>query len=116
MKKEIGFNNGFITALALFLEHKNFIEQIHKDKEENVISDLRLYAATDHLYDLEMPNVLSRDLMKRIARFRAECFNHRLDTFTSIETTDKLFTECEDILAEIDRKVFKTKKVIMIFR
>ena len=55
---KIEFNNGFVTAIALFLEHKLFTELLPKDKEGKLICDLRLYGATDHLYNIEIPKSL----------------------------------------------------------
>ena len=111
------FNNGFITAIALFLEHKNFDSHI-PTKDGEVISDLRLYGATDHLYDLELSKEtpISYKLKKRIAKWRVKCFHHRLDHFKTTDFTNVLFKEAEDILAQIDKEVFKTKKVVMKYR
>jgi len=112
----IKFNTGFITAIALFLEHKNFISHMPKDKEGKIITDLRLYGATDHLYDLEIPKNLPRNLRKRILKWVTNCFKHRLDLFKDTKITDELFKEAENILAYIDNKIFKTKKVVMRYR
>lgn len=110
------FNNGFVTAIALFLEHKNFNEMLPKDKESKVICDLRLYGATDHLYDIEIPTTLSEKLKNKIIGWRDRCFHYRLEHFKDTKITDKLFTEAEDILKRIDEEVFKTKKVVMNYR
>jgi len=62
------FNNGFITAIALFLEHKSDIKYAPKDKNGKlVISDLRLYVASDHLYEMEIPKSIIRKA--KICRF-----------------------------------------------
>ena len=116
----IEFNNGFITAIALFLEHKNFTDQVIRARDTgNVTCDLRLYGASDHLYDMEVPSDLSKKnkaLVNRIIKFRAKCFEHRLDRLKDTNLTDSLFTEAEDILAEVDRLIFKTDKVVMNYR
>jgi hypothetical protein len=112
----IEFNNGFITAITLFLEHKNFISHQLRDKENKIISDLRLYCATDHLYDLEIPKKLPKILRNRILRWRHSCFHHRMDSFKSNEIPDKLFKEAEQILKAIDEQIFKTKKVVIRYR
>jgi len=113
--REIEFNNGFITAIALFLEHKDNWQLI-KNKEGKIISDLRLYGATDHLYDMEIPKKLSEKLKRRILRWRAKCFHHRLENFKDRKISDELFKEAEQILKAIDEEIFKTKKVVMNFR
>jgi hypothetical protein len=113
MKHQIEFNNGFITAIALFLEHKNAMQLLPKDKEGKLITDLRLYGATDHLYDLEIPKGIDNTLKKLIIKWRDECFHNRLAFFKTTEVSNRLFEEAENILAEIDRMIFKTKKVVM---
>lgn len=110
------FNNGFITALALFLEHKNADWHVPKDKEGELITDLRLYGATDHLYDLEIPKKLPDKIKKRINSLMSKAFLHRLDRFEDNKYTDSLFKEAEQILKAIDEQLFKTKKVIMNYR
>ena len=110
------FNNGFVTAIALFLEHKNFDSHLPKDKEGKVICDLRLYGASDHLYDMEIPEVFDSKLRNRILEWKDKCFENRLEHFKDTKITDIIFKEAEDILACIDEEVFKTKKVIMKYR
>ena len=118
-KSKIDFNNGFITAIALFLEHKD-CWQIVIDKNNKIISDLRLYGATDHLYDLEIPLNLNPKIYKRIFSWRKKCFEYRLDSRIDKEKfsklTDELFEEAENILKSIDEKIFKVKKVKMNYR
>ena len=113
---KVEFNTGFITAIALFLEHKNQDLHMPEDKDGKLISDLRLYGATDHLYDLEIPKTINPKIFKRIHKWRAKCFHHRMDSFKDTKLTDKLFKEAEDILAQIDMQVFTAKKVVMKYR
>ena len=152
--KETDFNNGFITAINLFLEHKdNYLDAGRKKMQEFKISDLRLYGATDHLYDMEIPKSLQKKtiiscffkrvfvdswfgkyikffggnpeilvpykgiakLVLKIHIWREKCFEHRLSQ-NDFEFTDKIFAEGEDILAQIDKEVFHTAKVVMNYR
>lgn len=113
---KIEFNNGFVTAIALFLEHKNFTSHLPRDKENKLICDLRLYGASDHLFDLETPKSLPGKIKKRINSLRSKAFLHRLDHFEDSKYTDYLFKEAEHILKAIDEQVFKTKKFIMRYR
>lgn len=106
------FNNGFVVAIGLFLEHKWQFREL-KGKG---FSDLRLYCATDHLFDMEIPNNISEELKERIEKWREECFKNRLNITKNYEVGDKLFEEGEDILKEIDEEVFKTKEVEMNYR
>jgi hypothetical protein len=115
MNRKYEFNNGFITAITLFLEHKDGWQLIRM-KDNKVISDMRLYGATDHLYDLEIPKIISEKLKKTILSWRSECFKYRLLHFTDTSITDRLFREAEDIIAKIDMEVFHTKKIVINYR
>lgn len=116
MKNSITFNNGFVTAMTLFLEHKMWTELLPRDKNGKVYLDLRLYGATDHLYNMEIPEILSKKLQKRIFIWRDKCFKNRMNNFKNTLVTDELFKEAEDILAKVDEEIFKIKKVIMRYR
>jgi len=112
------FNNGFITAIALFLEHKNFSSHMIRDNAGKVTHDMRLYGATDHLFNIEIPFDcgLGSHLETRIVKWREKCLHHRLTTFEDTKITSELFKEGEDILAMIDKIIFKTKRVQMTHR
>jgi hypothetical protein len=114
------FNNGFITAIALFVQHKNQISHLMRDDKGKVKSDMRLYAAADHLYEMEIPKNssinISRNLRIKIIKWRDDVFHHRMDFFEDTIITDRLFKEGEDILASIDEEIFKTKQVKMHYR
>lgn len=114
--KKIEFNSGFVTAISLFLEHKMFTDMLPKDKEGKIICDLRLYTATDHLYDMEIPEVFDGKLRNRILDWKSKCFENRMEHFKDTKITDALFKEAEDILAQIDLQMFQTKKVIIKYR
>ena len=114
--KKIYFNNGFIIALALFVEHKNFTSHICRDKDGKVYNDLRLYGATDHLYDLEIPKRFPVKLRKRIHRFKQKCFHFRMANFKDTKISDKIFKEAEDILVQIDKQIFKLEKIQIHYR
>lgn len=121
--REIEFNNGFITAIALFLEHKNRKDDLSRNQKGMIISDLRLYGATDHLFDLEIPKFVKTHMpadmekvLVKIIKWKEECLNYRLSNLETMEVADRLFKEAEDILKMIDEKMFKTKKVVMHYR
>lgn len=111
--QKIEFNNGFITAIALFLEHKNRESHMPKTEEGKLICDIRLYGAADHLFDLEIPNKLPNNLKKRISKWTAKCIHNRLENKNTTKLADSLFKEGEDILKQIDELIFKTTKVKM---
>lgn len=106
----IEFNNGFITAIALFLEHKN------KDRELNKFNDLRLNGATDHLFDIEIPENLPENIKKRIEKASDKALSLRNEFSKDGKPADKIFKEFENILAQIDKEIFRTKKVVMRYR
>jgi len=106
------FNTGFITAIALFLEHKHFriINTI------NCKSDSRLYGASDHLMEMEIPEFLDEKLRQRIMDAKVRVIENRLeDDFDKIfKISNDLFEEFENIMIEIDRLMFAPKVVVKI--
>lgn len=116
---KVEFNNGFITAIALFLEHRdNFFGMNRQYIIDKKLSDHRMYAGSDHLYDLEIPKTIPENIRNRILRWKKKCFENRLSGYKAnqLEVNDKLFKEAEDILIKIDELVFKTKKVKVYYR
>ena len=57
----VEFNNGFVTALGLFYGHS--MNKLGRPGED---CSLVLYAATDHLYDIEYPENISSELKERV--------------------------------------------------
>ena len=105
MKREIEFNNGFVTALALFYGHR---EQFQR--ASNIVGhDLRVYGASDHLFDIEYPKALDETLERKIRRFVDDVLKVRLKPDSTNDETDKLFERCKDLLKEIDEKCFGLK-------
>ena len=103
------FNNGFITALALFAEHKN---------QRSIGYDHRLYGASDHLFDIEIPKRLPNKLKTRVKKLKHMALKNRLNYMENPKTTelsDRLFKEAEDILIAVDKQYF-VKKVKVHYR
>lgn len=111
-KKELEFNNGFVTAIALFTQHKHQFRELREIHR----SDLRLYAATDHLYDIELPEHLPKKLAMKIGKARAKAFNNRMDNTKDWKVADNIFKEFEDILKAIDEHYFVKKEVVLKHR
>lgn len=103
MEREIEFNNGFVTALGLFYGHRHR-EQFRKTSKIEGY-DVRIYGASDHLYDIEYPKSLNKTLKQKIQKFVSDVFKVRLEDITA-EQADKLFERCKDLLKEIDEKCF----------
>jgi len=99
-EQKIKFNNGFVTALAMFYGH---VSQAPMPGTKDW--DCRLYAATDHLLDIEYPANLDKKLKRKIQVFVSKVIRIRLKLLTT-EEVDKLFERCLELLMEIDRKYF----------
>ena len=91
-KEEIEFNNGFLTAIGLFLAHER--DEWHR---ENKTRSLTLYGATDHLYGLEVPKNLPKGIKDRIKEAVRIAFNYRLEN-PSKEEVKLVFVEFKNIL------------------
>jgi len=91
------FNNGFITALALFYGHF----ESFKDSP-----DLVMYAATDHLYDIEYPENISPELKEKIEALVDLAFSYRMSHKATKEEVYDVFGACSKLFQEIDKEVF----------
>lgn len=107
-EEEVEFNNGFVTALALFYGHREQFRREAKDVPRLAMHDLRIYGASDHLYDIEYPQNLSPELKREIEQFVKDVFSHRLTIFP-VEEGDKLFDKCLELLKKIDKECFKVE-------
>jgi len=103
---EISYNNGFITALALFYAHRQepFLQFFRDD---------RLYGASDHLLEMDVPETLSSELKARIEGFRREVLSKRVAELGQAEV-EKLFEECLNILKALDKEVFGLNVVVRV--
>lgn len=104
------FNNGFIIALVLFLEHKNDERMKTKDM------DTRLYGAADHLFDMEIPALLHTKLRDRVLKLKSNVMKYRLEPHNNNNIIDDLFKEAEDILIEIDKYYFRVEANDITYR
>jgi len=103
LDREIEFNNGFVTALALFYGHR---EQFTK-ASSLVGHDLRINGASDHLFDIEYPANLDVKLRRKIQKFVKDVLETRRGFVNvSIEDGNELFERCKDLLKEIDEICF----------
>lgn len=100
------FNNGFLTAICLFLEHKMDYSKVHRELN----SDLRLYSAYDHLIDIEIPTDLPKRLTNRINRAIKKAYKYRNISYFEVENypkkVDAIFLEFENIIKDIDRETY----------
>jgi hypothetical protein len=103
MRKEVEFNNGFVTALALFYGHYFQWQESNK-----IFEDMRIYPATDHLLDIEYPKNLDPEVKKKVQEFVRDVLSVRLSNI-SREEGEKFFRRCIELLKLIDEKCFGLK-------
>jgi len=106
-QNDVEFNNGFITALGLFYGHRGQFQESSRILK----SDLSIYAAADHLFELEYPKNLDKKLKRKIRKFVKDVFAVRLDRISNEEAT-KLFDKCYQLLMEIDKQIFGLKVTV----
>lgn len=87
--KEPEFNNGFLTALVLFYGHIH-----HGDYSE---IDIRMYGATDHLLNLQIPLDLDMDLQARVHAFVKNTVALRY----ADRNCDDVFVTCKSLIQDI---------------
>jgi hypothetical protein len=102
----VEFNNGFVTALALFYAHAYQIQGARFKGRWALV----LHAATDHILEMDIPSNLSPKLRERVERFRERALAHRFEA--DDETAQELFKECLEILKLVDEEVFGLKVVV----
>ncbi len=110
LKENIEFNNGFITAIGLFLAHERDSWNIPNLD----LSHLTLYTAADHLFDMEIPESLPINLRKRIIKNKELVFKHRLGR-PKKEIINGIFMEFKEILREVDEFLWKKEVIIKYY-
>ena len=107
MKEGPEFNNGFITALALFYGHRSQWEDLSK----KLGNDMRIYPASDHLIDIEYPTNISKELREEIEAFVSDTVKLRFSQF-NLKVGNSIFDRCKKILRQIDEEIFGLKVTI----
>jgi hypothetical protein len=107
----VEFNNGFITALALFYAHRFYnlsaFETIHKVFGP----DLRLYGGSDHLLNIQIPSNIDPDLRRKVEDLVSKVKSLRYAELTKDEV-EEIFDECLEILKELDRRLFGLEVIV----
>ena len=103
----VEFNTGFITALGLFYGHREQFKDVRK--LERGFRDQRVYAAADHLFEIEYPEGLDPEVKEKVEAFCDWVFTVRMDWDFKWEDGDRIFDACKDLLKLIDEKVFGLK-------
>jgi len=128
-RKESEFGKGCTYCLGLFLCHADaFGEQIESYKRSfagNAIGKdiiehqpyIWFNGASDHLYELEVPDSFPPALKKRLERFREKVldYGHGKGLMCQIKLTKddvyKMVKEAKDLLRLIDKQVLKVETV-----
>lgn len=119
------FGRGCVYCLGLFLAHQHryyeYVKEIHSlgKSQQEVIDFMRkdaasmwFNAASDHLFELEIPESASEALKRRLTLFRAKCidFGHGKDMFKAKEEDVKwAIREAKDLLIYLDRNHIKVR-------
>ncbi len=88
------FGTGFSYCLGLFLAHAERIQEMQKSYKNIGIPDdgasLWFNGAADHLYGLEVPNILTDEKKAEIAAWRESCLNKRIYDCTWDDAKDAI--------------------------
>lgn len=109
------FGKGLTYCLGLFLCHSERAPMYNKEmaskmeyteeqtKERN--ASMFFYSATDHLYDIQIPETLPTSLKRRLKKLIKVCFENRLKMDNKVDP--KLWTwavqEAKNLLRLIDK-------------
>lgn len=107
MKQSSEFGKGLTYCLGLFLAHAERQHQLPKEyieKNQKMYEGLWLYAASDHLYELEIPKNFPKKIKDKIKALKDYAFTYRL-TDPPIGTKEKLIQEAKDLLLMIDKHI-----------
>ena len=101
-------NNGFVLALALFRVHAITLSEMRGFN----LPDLRIAIAFSHLIEMNIPSNISKDLNKKIIDFKNKIIDcSKNPPLTDWNIGDNLFKECDEILIQIDKEIFKISEI-----
>ena len=115
MKEKSEFGCGLTYCIGLFLCHaeRDYL-MTENDVERGIINkpSLWFYAAADHLFDLQIPRFLPKELKERIRKWKSKVIGWRLPMTVEGHSTqeDKIWAinEAKELLRLIDEH-FKIK-------
>lgn len=94
-------SKGVIPCLALFYGHKFYGVKIRENGFDN---DARLFLASDHLTNMEIPEHFPELLRYELKTFKESVLNKK-KTLITWEEGDKLFEKCKNILLQINNLI-----------
>jgi len=105
-KTESEFGKGTVYCLGLFLAHaEREIEFRAKMKDDPFLAEVWFNGASDHLYELIIPDNFPEDLKNRMYDFKDKCLRlgHGLRQEATNKDIDWAIKEAKEILFLIDR-------------
>lgn len=101
------FGTGCAYCLGMFLAHSYFPDG---KVSEKIGQSIWLYAAADHLFEMEIPKHFHPRLRHKLAKLKSEVMAKRLDSVDE-KTKLRLIEEAKDCLRWMDNYMgVKTKK------
>jgi hypothetical protein len=104
------FGKGLTYCLGLFLAHaERFRDQAYMSALGKDRMEMWFNAASDHLYDLQIPETLTPELSSRLIEFQSKClrWGHGFDLTDAEKATeadmDWSLKEAKELLLEIDK-------------
>jgi len=103
MKTESEFGKGLTYCLGMFLAHAEMWKS-RGEFEFGLKPSLWFNGSSDHLYELEMPDKMPKELKKRIILFRDKCleWGHGFKIEATMEDYTWSIEEAKELLRLID--------------
>lgn len=102
------FGKGFTYCIVLFLKHAERYTDISNFLDNPLGCLIWFNGASDHLYELEIPNQLPEKLRKRIAKWQSKCLDlghgKHLNAERKLTEDDVIWAinEAQEILRSVD--------------
>jgi len=117
--KKSEFGMGCAYNLGLFLAHEGRIEEYKKnygcEGQVNRAYSMWFYGASDHLFELQIPENISASLKRRLEKFQSRCLGWRLPINDEDMATKESFIwaikEAKTLLRLLDKNVMNVKTI-----
>ena len=113
MKKTSEFGKGLVYCLGLFLSHAERYKYQKEEYERMGVSNefisnqpkMWFNGASDHLYEIEIPKKINKELRDRIRSFQDRCldYGHGFKSNVKEKYVTWSIQEAKDLLFEIDK-------------
>lgn len=109
MKKTSEYGRGFAYNLGLFLCHSERFYDLEDEDKERVFEHW-FYTASDHLFELQIPEGIQKTFEKKIHKFVKFCMERRL-CFEYGYSTDKKEEDIQWAIKEAKNILLKWDKI-----